>query len=209
MHSWCAPCRFACHQLPVGAHCAVRCRLHFDPAIAVEDTDGVPGRDGHDARHVARGVLVESGQERGRGADPSAGMTTPSRPLPTNGEGERWGLPVTRRNVESPVVLAGCCASRRAPGSACVQHSAATSVGPTLIYAPSRPAAATMARRRRCDSSSYQYAATCHLRSHTRSRLAADEAGSAGQRRGWSRRRPAADFLLPAPCSEMRSADRR
>jgi len=36
---------------------------------------------------------------------PSGGMTTPSRPLPMNGDGERYGSWVDRMNAESPADL--------------------------------------------------------------------------------------------------------
>jgi hypothetical protein len=63
---------------------------------------------------------------------PSGGITTPRRPLPMKGEGERPGSSVVRRKVES-LVAPATWAWRRVESSVCADHSPANTITTTLI----------------------------------------------------------------------------
>ena len=73
-------------------------RGSLEPAVAVVDADGVPGREGDDAGDIGRRVLIQPGEEGWGSADAEWGDHEPEAPI---ADERRWRAPgITRCEKE-------------------------------------------------------------------------------------------------------------
>ena len=100
--SWCARSGPHVDRLPVGPTESPADSAVVEPALAVEHADAVPrGKRRRCAERRPGRARTARPRSEARRRCPSGGITTPSRPLPMNGDGERCGIVGGEEKVES------------------------------------------------------------------------------------------------------------